>query len=724
MTPQTALKKYFGFSDFRPLQQEIVESALAGRDVLALMPTGAGKSLCYQLPAALLPGVTIVVSPLIALMKDQVDALDATGIPAAYVNSSVTYDEQQSRIHAARSGTTKLLYIAPERLAVPGFLRALSELNVSLFVIDEAHCISEWGHDFRADYRNLSVLRERLPAVPIMALTATANTRVEQDIIEQLRLSAPAVFRASFDRPNLTYQVWPKRGAMAQLVGYLQSKKGEAGIIYCMSRKTTESIAERLRSEGFKAEAYHAGLESKERSRVQENFSRERTDIIVATVAFGMGIDKSNIRFVIHYHLAKSIPAYFQETGRAGRDGLPSDCILFYGQPDRDLIVSLLSEKTGEEFDRAIADLDLMASYAESQVCRRKKILEYFDETVAAENCGNCDNCRLEESASGSFDGTRVAQMFLSCVVRVRERFGAGHVIKVLLGSGDAKVTDFRHHLLPTFGVGKDYTRAQWNDFADQMLRQHLLKAVPIESAGPRRITVLGVTERGREVLLGKRTVMFEQPRKERTKGDSKDALPTLNQELFESLRSLRRRIAEARSVPPYVIFNDATLKQLALKLPRDGEGLLAIPGIGEVRAKEFGAEFLGAIRVFASQNPELQPVAAPAGAQAPKRYVGNTTEVTRQLFARGLSVLEIARERGLASSTITEHIVALFAEGKIESIDHLVPPDRLTVIRDAFRQYGYDTLTPAREALGPDYSWDELKIARLLVQKEEKAAA
>lgn len=719
MTPHEALKKYFGFSDFRPLQQDIIQSVLLGSDVLALMPTGAGKSLCYQLPAALMDGLTIVVSPLIALMKDQVDALDATGIPATYVNSSVGYDEQQSRMHAARTGQTKLLYIAPERLAVPGFLRALSELNVSLFVIDEAHCISEWGHDFRADYRNLSLLRERLPGVPIMALTATANTRVEHDIIEQLRLPTPRVFRASFDRPNLTYQVWPKRGAMAQLIGYLQSRKGEAGIIYCMSRKTTESIADRLRNEGFKAEAYHAGLDSAVRSQVQENFARERTDIIVATVAFGMGIDKSNIRFVVHYHLAKSIPAYFQETGRAGRDGLPSDCILFYGQPDRDLIVSLLSEKTGEEFDRAIADLDLMASYAESQSCRRKNILAYFDETYSAENCGNCDNCRLEQSASGTFDGTRVAQMFLSCLVRVRERFGAGHVIKVLLGSAEARVTDFRHHLLPTFGIGKDYSKTQWSDFADQMLRQHLLKAVPIESSGPRRITVLNVTDRGREVLLGKRSVMFEQPKKEMVRGGTSDALPPLNRDLFDSLRLLRRRMAEARGVPPYIIFSDATLKQLALRLPREGEVLLSIPGIGESRAKEFGAEFLGAIRVFLSEHPEIQPT-QPQIAAPPKRFVGNTAELTRQLFERGLSVQEIARERGLAASTITEHISTLVAEGKLGSIDHLVPPDRLAIIRDAFRKHGYDTLTPAREALGPDFSWDELRLARLVIQKEE----
>jgi ATP-dependent DNA helicase RecQ len=606
---------------------------------------------------------------------------------------------------------------------VPGFLRVLSELNVSLFVVDEAHCISEWGHDFRADYRNLSVLRERFPNVPIMALTATANARVQTDIVEQLRLRDPKVFVASFDRANLTYQVWPKRGTMQQIVGYLNGKKGESGIIYCMSRKTTEDIASRLRADGFKAEAYHAGLEASQRTKVQENFDRDRTDIIVATVAFGMGIDKSNIRFVLHYHLPKSIPAYYQETGRAGRDSLPSDCILFFGRSDRDLIVSLLSEKTGEEYDRSVAELDRMVSYAESHECRRTQLLRYFGEDYGHDNCGACDNCLVEQSATGDFDGTRVAQMFLSCLVRVKERFGATHVIRILLGSGDKKLTDFRHHLLPTFGVGKDYSKAQWNDFSDQMQRQHLIKAVPIETSGIRRVTVLNVTERGWEVLRGERTVMFEQPKKKEVAAGA-ESLPERNRELFEELRSLRRQIAENRNVSPHVIFSDATLRLIAMQLPKDGAALKSISGLNEWKAKEFGAEFLGAVRIFVSRHPETTANSSYRPEPAGKKYVGGTADTTRRMFESGRSIQEIAAERGISVNTIIDHLSGFILSGELQQVDRLVPAEKFGAIRAAFAEIGYDTLTPVKDRLGPDYSWDELRIARLLVQQQQSGVS
>jgi ATP-dependent DNA helicase RecQ len=723
MTPQEALKKYFGFTKFRPLQREIVEAAMHGHDVFALMPTGAGKSLCYQLPAALLPGLTVVFSPLIALMKDQVDSLQATGIPATFVNSSLSFDEQQTRIHLARSGSTKLLYIAPERLGVPGFLRSLSEMNVSLFVIDEAHCISEWGHDFRSDYRTLFQLRAHLPDVPIMALTATANARVSVDIVEQLRLREPERFTASFDRPNLLYQMWPKRGAMGQLIGYMRSRKGESGIIYCMSRKSTEKLAASLCAEGFKAEAYHAGMTAHERNRVQENFDHERTDVIVATVAFGMGIDKSNIRFVVHYHLPKSIPSYYQETGRAGRDGLPSDCILFNGPSDRDILIQLFAEKPAQEYEHAVAELDRMIKFVDAHSCRRKLLLGYFGEVYAPENCGMCDNCKTEHAASGSFDGTRVAQMFLSCLVRVKQSFGSAHVIQILVGGGARKILDFRHNLLPTYGVGKDFSKEQWNHFVDQLERQHLLQREQLNLGGIRRASVLKVTDKGWEVLRNERTVMFEQPKSAERTSTADALLPVSNQTLFDALRSLRRSLADVRKVPPYVLFSDATLRQMAMRLPRDGAQFRSIPGIGELKARDYGSEFIAEIRRFVELHPEVQPSVTPIPAKAPV-FKGATAELTRELFEEGKSIEEIAKLRGKTAGTIADHLSGYITSGEIKSIDSLIPPPRMEKICTAFREIGWDTLTPVRESLGPDYSWEELKIARAFFAKREEIGA
>jgi ATP-dependent DNA helicase RecQ len=704
-----ALKKYFGFSEFRPLQREIVEAVMAKNDVFALMPTGAGKSLCFQLPAVLMPGITIVISPLIALMKDQVDSLNESGIPATFLNSSLEYNELHERMRGLERGDYKLLYIAPERFPVAGFLDFLQGLNVALCVVDEAHCISEWGHDFRADYRNLRILRERFPNAPIMAVTATATEQVLEDIVGQLHLREPEIFRASFDRKNLIYQVWPKRSALAQLTGYLEKKKGESGIIYCLSRDGTEKMAESLRAHGFNAMAYHAGLEKSRRTRVQEQFDRDKVNIICATIAFGMGIDKPDIRFVIHYDIPKSIPGYYQETGRAGRDGLGSDCILFYKNGDRQKLLYFFEDKPPEERARSIYELDQMVDLAEAGDCRRKRLLAYFGEQYPLENCGSCDNC-MSHRTTTAFDGTRLAQMFLSCMVRVNQKFGEGHIVNILLGSQRQNLIDWGHHNLSTYGIGKDYTRDEWRHFAHEFRRQGLTQA------DHERFSVLRVTKKGWQVLKEGLQVQLTRPEQVQHVVADATSLPPVNTLLFEELRQLRRSLADAKGIPPFVIFHDSTLRDMAARAPIDGQTFLRITGVGERKAKDYGTQFITCIRKFRSEHPELAPVnPAPrttivAPAREPKG--GDSALTTLALFKRGLSPKEIAANRDLAISTINGHLASLLEGGQIESLERLVEPTKAESIRAAFNK-GFATLTEIKEHLGDGYSFEEMRFVK-----------
>jgi len=708
-----ALKKYFGFDSFRPLQREIVEAVMARTDVFALMPTGAGKSLCFQLPAVLLPGVTIVISPLIALMKDQVDGLNAAGIPATFLNSSLDGRDIYERMRALENGEYKLLYIAPERFPVPGFLDFLQSLNVSLCVVDEAHCISEWGHDFREDYRNLRILRERFPTAPIMAVTATATERVLADILDQLSLRADTkIFRASFDRKNLFYQVWPKRGAMAQLTGYLKKKKGESGIVYCLSRDGTERMAASLKLEGHNAMPYHAGLEKNVRARTQELFDRDKVDIICATIAFGMGIDKPNVRFVIHYDIAKNIPAYYQETGRAGRDGLPSDCIMFYAPGDRMKYMQFFDDKTPEERTRAIQELDKLVDLAEINTCRRTALLHYFGEKYPNANCGSCDNCLSTQNAE-TFDGTRLAQMFLSCVIRVDQKFGVVHIVDILKGSRGQKIDDFRHHLLSTYGVGSEYSKAEWKHYANEFRRQGLI------FQDHDHFSVIKVTPKGWEVLKQNRSVTLTRPKNIEIEREASEAvdLPESNRELFEALRQLRRTLAEQQNVPPYVIFNDYTLKEIAARLPVDGQEFLAISGVGEVKAKQYGMQFLSAVRNFRKEHP--QAAGTTAVHHAPREPKGGDSAYeTLAFFRKGHGPKKIAELRKLAPSTISGHLASFIQSGEIQSLDMLVEPSKLAPIREAFQKLGYATLTEVKNHLGDDYSFEDLRYVRAFDEK------
>ena len=610
------LKSTFGFDSFRPLQREILHSLLHGQDVFVLMPTGGGKSLCYQLPALLLDGLAVVVSPLVALMKDQVDGLQALGVPTTYVNSLLDPAEIGRRQAAVVRGEVKLLYVAPERLMTPGFLQLLRRQPISYFAIDEAHCISEWGHDFRPAYLELKRLRALFPTTPLGAFTATATHRVQTDIKANLGLQDAASFEGSYNRPNLFYDVRPKKNAYGQLVAYLRERRGSSGIIYCQSRAGTEALAAKLRSDGFGAAAYHAGLEAEERRQRQDAFIRDDVPIIVATIAFGMGIDKPDVRFVVHYDLPKSLESYYQESGRAGRDGEPSDCILFYTYGDVVKQQRFVHEKaTLTEREVALRQLRQMADWACSLTCRRRNLLAYFDETLPEQTGPCCDICRLGVQEA---DCTIPAQMFLSCAKRTGERYGSAHLIQVLRGSHSEKVLRAGHDKVPTFGIGRDRSQQEWQHLARELARAGY---VALSEDG---FNVVTATERGNAVLFQSERVILSLPagfttpasRAQRQGSTATGArsqrpatsaavpvvarsvavAPPSSDTLFETLRALRKRLADERGVPPYVIFHDTALRQMASELPASRLEFLHIRGVGERKAAEFGDAFLACI--------------------------------------------------------------------------------------------------------------------------------
>jgi ATP-dependent DNA helicase RecQ len=613
------LKQYFGFTSFRPLQEEIIRDSLAGQDVFALLPTGGGKSLCFQLPAMAQPGLTVVVSPLIALMKDQVDAMQAGGIPATFLNSSLAQNESRARLRALHHGEFRLLYVAPERLMLSGFLSDLQRWNVRLLAVDEAHCISEWGHDFRPEYRQLAELRKLFPETPMMALTATATERVRADIIKLLKLREPRCYVASFNRPNLTYRVLAKNKPYDQVLEFVRARPKESGIVYCQSRKSAESVALRLNGDGVKAKPYHAGLTPKERSEHQELFLRDDVRVICATIAFGMGINKPNVRFVLHYDLPKNIEGYYQETGRAGRDGLPGDCVLLFSAGDVIKQTRFIDEKPDpKEQQIAREQLQKMVHYAECSGCRRRELLAYFGEDWSAglrhgesaqshhavpeagvPNCGACDNCL---SPRATFDGTIAAQKFLSCVYRIREktRFGVGlnHVIEVLTGADTEKVRKWNHEQLSTYGIGQEHSRSQWAAIGRELIRLGHLR----QTSG--KFSVLELTNDGLAALKQRRKVTLTKPVTAPESKVHRAGEIACDEVLFDRLRKLRRQLADERNVPAYIVFSDVALRQMARDYPEREPEFARISGVGEKKLREFGDAFLAEIATYLQTNP------------------------------------------------------------------------------------------------------------------------
>ena len=701
--PLERLQTIFGFTSFRPLQAEIIQSVLRGEDVFVLMPTGGGKSLCYQLPALMQDGLTVVVSPLIALMKDQVDALQKRGVDVTYINSSLDTAEVGRRQAALARREFKLAYVAPERLMMPGFLGLLASIRPERFVIDEAHCISEWGHDFRPDYRALKRLRELFPSSAFSALTATATRRVQADIKDQLGMQGAASFQASFNRPNLIYAVWPKRDAYRRLLGFLRAHGRAAGIIYCLSRAGTEELAARLQADRFKAIAYHAGLGSEERQRRQDAFAHGDVDIIVATIAFGMGIDKADVRFVIHYDLPRNLEGYYQESGRAGRDGQPSDCILFYSGADAVKHRYFIDQKQpAREREIALQQLRQMEAWATSASCRRRALLAYFGERFDEQASPCCDRCR---APLNTIDSTDEARLLLACVKETGERFGLAYVLRVLVGSGDQRIGQMGHEKLKSFGAGRRLPRAEWRRLAEELLlSDYILQA-------REEFNVVRLTARGRAVLAQGDRVQVTAPEKPELVSATTDA--QLNEPLFEQLRALRKGLASERNVSAFVIFYDSTLRQIAADLPTTREDLLRMSGVGARKADDFGELFLACVRDYVQQTGAqpltLQPVPQPP--RIPSK--GPAVLESVMLFRAGKSVQEIAAARDRAPSTIMGQLEAAIAAGEALDLDRLVGAEKRRVIECAIAEFGSSLLKPIKERLGDDCSYDEIRIVR-----------
>lgn len=663
-----ALKKYFGYDVFRPMQAEIIQTVYEGGDALALMPTGGGKSLCYQIPAITMPGVGVVVSPLIALMKDQVEGLRSNGVPAAYINSGMTREAARRVEDELLSDQIKLLYVSPEKLVSQSFQPLLRRLKISLFAIDEAHCISSWGHDFRQEYTQLAFLRAQYPEVPMLALTATADKLTRKDILAQLQLRNPAVFISSFDRPNISLSVRSGRQRFEQIEAFIRQRAGQSGIIYCLARKTCVELAEKLTARGIKAAPYHAELPAAMRNQVQEDFLNDRASVICATIAFGMGIDKSNVRYIIHYNLPRNLEGYYQEIGRAGRDGLPAEAVLFFSYNDLLVYRRMIEEgeASQEQKDLKSAKLERMYQFAEAPLCRRQMVLGYFGEHYDR-RCGNCDICQNPPKV---FDATVAVQKALSAILRSGEKVGMHLLADVLRGSRRQEIFQQRLHEIKTYGAGKEHSFNDWLNLLSQMLHLGLIEIAYDD------FNRLRVTEAGKRVLYESRTVSLALPAAAPAETPEKPAQAPAHatrRELFDRLSKLRREIAQQESVPPYIVFSDASLDDMAEKRPFTRFDLLSISGMGERKLDRYGDRILHVIRGFILEKTE-----------AGIKMKGSTYLQTLRLYRSGLLPEDIARQRGLSGMTIIEHLLTLYENGEEIDLRYWVSPEETDLIQGA----------------------------------------
>jgi ATP-dependent DNA helicase RecQ len=727
----SVIARHWGFASLRPLQQPAMQAVLDGRDSLVVLPTGAGKSLCYQAPAVAMGGTTVVISPLIALMKDQVDGLRACGVAAAQLDSAMTGNAKSAVEADLRKGRIRLLFVSPERLIQTDLYRTLADVGVRRFAIDEAHCISHWGHDFRPEYRMLGRLREHFPDASLHAYTATATEQVRRDIIRQLALRDPEVLVGDFDRPNLTYRVWPRHDVLRQVLEVTERHPGEAGIIYCMRRADVDSLAADLRDRKVNARPYHAGLTDEERHATQEEFASERCDIVVATIAFGMGIDRSNVRFVLHTAMPKSIEHYQQETGRAGRDGLEAECVLLYSGGDVPRMKAIIEKSAESAEDRSFLPgvfkhLDDMDRYARGAVCRHKALVEYFGQEYSKPTCEACDLCLGDSELVPEAD--LVAQKILSCVARVRQMFGLTHVLDILRGKNNEKVKSRGHDRLTTHGLLKEHSDSEVRDWIYQLIGQEVL--VQTEDEYPK----LMLNDASWEVMRGQRSVRLvrlvrrkkgEKPQRSQTAVESWEGV---DQGLFEALKGLRRQLAAERQVPPYIIFSDTTLRELSRVRPRSPEAMRLVYGVGEAKLRDFGGKFLEAIADYCAKNDLPRDVKAerprqdelPGLADGPAR----TRQTPRQqelfaLFREGLAVEDVMHRTGLARRTVSDYLAGYVRLERPASLDPWVDEETYHRVVAAVRQVGGDRLKPIFLALGEKVPYDLIRLVAAHVQGE-----
>ncbi len=711
---QTLLKQVFGYDEFRPLQADIIENVLQKRDTVTIMPTGSGKSLCYQLPALMFNGLTVVVSPLISLMEDQVSSLREFGVTAVYLNSTLNYEQYLYTAQQIRQGQVKLLYVAPETLLRPETLVLLDESRVACLAIDESHCISEWGHDFRPEYRQLVAVRQRLPQAVCIALTATATPRVRRDIRQSLGLDKANEFLASFNRENLFLEVQPKTEGLRQVLTFLADHREQSGIIYCATRKQVDTLTDQLAANGWSALPYHAGLDDATRRRHQRQFSRDDVAIMVATIAFGMGIDKSNVRFIVHYDLPKNLESYYQQIGRAGRDGLRSDCLLLFSYSDVQTINFFINQQAPSEQKGAAARLQAMIGFAETNVCRRSPLLEYFGENYAADSCEMCDNCLAEDEEL--VDVTIPAQKFLSCVKRTGEIFGMTHVIDVLRGSQSQKILQRRHNELSTYGIGTEFSKKQWQHLARQFIQQGLM--IQDMEHGSLKLTPKAYAVFKGEAVLG--TVQ-----EERQVAAVRPLSPDHDPVLFAQLRAKRKELADAANVPPYVIFSDRSLVEMAAYFPQSRASFATMYGVGQAKLEKYADAFLPIIQSYCRANQiaeKAKTAVTPNQPRTGENVVLSPRAVEIGLaYDEGKSVGEITAVLGIQQRTVIGHLYKYAQAGNPLRADGFremsqLPAEMQEKVIAAYAELGTDFLRPVYEALEEAVSWDELHIMRLYV--------